>query len=260
MTSNILFPPNYRVSFNRRHDIRICSFIEFAIYVNCKIKYMIDCEPGYTKEMLFYDIMRYIVRGPIEFLTWVMVHIWLGTIVIRNICNDIPFYSFKQHVFRTRNPIIDKDKFMIRRLLIDKDQELKLLRRRPRKKKLRKGIKLLMHKNEQLLSKNQRVEFVLYNRFGQSQRKTELHSYQQYLLLHWWRRSGKTLLRHHNKRSLINQITPSDKKIADRQRLGAEVAEKKAKEEKINSICCCIGGVDREKLYYDIIIKFLYYF
>ena len=44
----------------------------------------------------------------------------------------------------------------------------------------------------------------------------------------YWKQYGEKF----NIRSLINQITPSDKKIADRQRLGAEVAEKKAKEEK----------------------------
>ena len=71
---------SYNSPTMREHIVRYVNYFEkyydtdrllYSAY--CKIKYMIDCEPGYTKEMLFYDIMRYIVRGPIEFLTWVMV-------------------------------------------------------------------------------------------------------------------------------------------------------------------------------------------
>ena len=33
-----------------------------AVYAN--IKYLIDCEPNYTKESLFYDLKKYIIHGP----------------------------------------------------------------------------------------------------------------------------------------------------------------------------------------------------
>lgn len=44
----------------------------------------------------------------------------------------------------------------------------------------------------------------------------------------YWKQNGEKL----NMRALVNQITPSDKKVADRQRLGAEVTKKKTDEEK----------------------------
>lgn len=44
----------------------------------------------------------------------------------------------------------------------------------------------------------------------------------------YWKQYGERF----HLQSLVNQIQPSDKKIADRQRLGAEVVAKKAKEEK----------------------------
>lgn len=39
----------------------------FSTY--CRIKYMIDHEEGYTKSMFFFDLMKYIIRGPIEMKT-----------------------------------------------------------------------------------------------------------------------------------------------------------------------------------------------
>lgn len=40
----------------------------------CRIKYLIDYEPGYTKDMFFFDLLKYIIKqGPIEFLTSQMV-------------------------------------------------------------------------------------------------------------------------------------------------------------------------------------------
>lgn len=39
----------------------------------CRIKYMIDFEPGYTKDAFFYDLVKYIIRGPLDYLTRCMV-------------------------------------------------------------------------------------------------------------------------------------------------------------------------------------------
>lgn len=64
----------------REHIVQYLNYFEkfydtdrvlFSTY--CRIKYLIDFEPGYTKEMFFFDIMKYIVRGPLEFLTIQMV-------------------------------------------------------------------------------------------------------------------------------------------------------------------------------------------
>lgn len=83
MESDAFTMPSKR-SYNspnmREHIIRYINYFEkyydenkllYSAY--CKIKYMIDCESGYTKEMFFYDIMKYIIKGPIEYLTWLMV-------------------------------------------------------------------------------------------------------------------------------------------------------------------------------------------
>lgn len=64
----------------RNHIIQYLNYFEkfydtekllYSAY--CRIKYLIDFEPGYTKEMFFYDIMKYIVNGPIGYLTMLMV-------------------------------------------------------------------------------------------------------------------------------------------------------------------------------------------
>ena len=67
---------SYNSPAMREHIVQYLNYFEkfydtdrllFSTY--CKIKYMIDYEPTYTKDMFFFDIMKYIVRGPLEYLT-----------------------------------------------------------------------------------------------------------------------------------------------------------------------------------------------
>lgn len=64
----------------REHIIQYLNYFEkfydidhmlYSAY--CRIKYLIDFEPGYTKQMFFFDLMKYIIRGPVEFATIQMV-------------------------------------------------------------------------------------------------------------------------------------------------------------------------------------------
>lgn len=43
--------------YDREHELP-------AIY--CKLKFLIDCEPAYTKEAFLYDLERYIMRGSVS--------------------------------------------------------------------------------------------------------------------------------------------------------------------------------------------------
>lgn len=71
---------SYNSPVMRDHIVQYLNYFEkfydedrmlYSAY--CRIKYMIDFEPGYSKEMFFFDIMKYIVRGPVEYLTIQMV-------------------------------------------------------------------------------------------------------------------------------------------------------------------------------------------
>ena len=64
----------------REHTVKYLNYFEkfydtdhllYSTY--CRIKYYIDCEPSYSKELFFYDIMKYIIRGPMEYMTAKMV-------------------------------------------------------------------------------------------------------------------------------------------------------------------------------------------
>ena len=72
---------SYNSPAMREHIVQYLNYFEkfydtdkllFSTY--CRIKYLIDYEPGYTKEMFFFDLMKYIIRGPVEFLTAQMVN------------------------------------------------------------------------------------------------------------------------------------------------------------------------------------------
>ena len=70
----------YKNPSMREHVTKYLNYLEkfydidhFLYSAYCKIKYMIDYETGYTKEMFFFDLIKYIIRGPVEYFTEKMV-------------------------------------------------------------------------------------------------------------------------------------------------------------------------------------------
>lgn len=72
---------SYNSPAMREHIVQYLNYFEkfydtekmlFSAY--CRIKYLIDFEQGYSKDMFFFDVMKYIVKGPIEYLTTQMVN------------------------------------------------------------------------------------------------------------------------------------------------------------------------------------------
>ena len=72
---------SYNSPAMRDHIVQYLNYFEkfyddekllFSAY--CRIKYLIDYEPNYNKDTFFFDIMKYIVKGPIEYLTTVMIN------------------------------------------------------------------------------------------------------------------------------------------------------------------------------------------
>lgn len=71
---------SYNSPAMRDHIVQYINYFEkfydkdhllFTTY--CRLKYLIDFEPGYTKETFFFDLMKYIIRGPVEYMTTQMV-------------------------------------------------------------------------------------------------------------------------------------------------------------------------------------------